>query len=71
MQRWKELTALDLFQEEHKDQLKLAQEWIEKTSQSCSAVAVLLATVVFAAAYTIPGDSCLWEAMPQLLFSYD
>nr|XP_034887771.1 ankyrin repeat-containing protein ITN1-like [Populus alba] len=57
MQRWKELTALDLFQEEHKDQLKLAQEWIEKTSQSCSAVAVLLATVVFAAAYTIPGGS--------------
>jgi hypothetical protein len=35
----------------------LAQEWIEKTSQSCSAVAVLLATVVFAAAYTIPGGS--------------
>jgi len=57
MQRWKELTALELFQEEHKAQLKLAQEWIEKTSQSCSAVAVLLATVVFAAAYTIPGGS--------------
>ena len=57
MQRGKELTALELFQEEHKDQLKLAQEWIEKTSQSCSAVAVLLATVVFAAAYTIPGGS--------------
>ncbi|XP_011011253.1 PREDICTED: ankyrin repeat-containing protein At3g12360-like isoform X4 [Populus euphratica] len=57
MQRGKELTALELFQEEHKAQLKLAQEWIEKTSQSCSAVAVLLATVVFAAAYTIPGGS--------------
>jgi len=56
-QRGKELTALELFQEEHKGQLKLAQEWIEKTSQSCSAVAVLLATVVFAAAYTIPGGS--------------
>jgi len=55
MQREKELTALELFQEEHKAQLKLAQQWIEKTSQSCSAVAVLLATVVFAAAYTIPG----------------
>ncbi|KAL3570180.1 hypothetical protein D5086_027429, partial [Populus alba] len=57
MQRGKELTALELFKEEHKAQLKLAQEWIEKTSQSCSAVAVLLATVVFAAAYTIPGGS--------------
>ncbi|KAJ6869501.1 ankyrin repeat-containing protein [Populus alba x Populus x berolinensis] len=55
MQLRKELTALELFQEEHKGQLKLAQERIEKTSQSCSAVAVLLATVVFAAAYTIPG----------------
>ncbi|KAI9381517.1 hypothetical protein POPTR_015G119800v4 [Populus trichocarpa] len=50
-------TAFELFQEEHKGQLKLAQDWIEKTSQSCSAVAVLLATVVFAAAYTIPGGS--------------
>ena len=59
MQRDKDckLTALELFQEEHKAQLKWAQEWIEKTSQSCSAVAVLLATVVFAAAYTIPGGS--------------
>jgi len=51
------MTAFELFQEEHKVQLKLAQDWIEKTSQSCSAVAVLLATVVFAAAYTIPGGS--------------
>lgn len=51
------MTAIELFQEEHKGQLKLAQDWIEKTSQSCSAVAVLLATVVFAAAYTIPGGS--------------
>ncbi|XP_061952503.1 ankyrin repeat-containing protein ITN1-like [Populus nigra] len=51
------MTAFELFQEEHKGQLKLAQDWIEKTSQSCSAVAVLLATVVFAAAYTIPGGS--------------
>ena len=50
-------TAFELFQEEHKGQLKLAQDWIEKTSQSCSAVAVFLATVVFAAAYTLPGGS--------------
>jgi len=54
---YKLMTAFELFQEEHKGQLKLAQDWIEKTSQSCSAVAVLLATVVFAAAYTIPGGS--------------
>ena len=54
---YKLMTAFELFQEEHKGQLKLAQDWIEKTSQSCSAVAVFLATVVFAAAYTLPGGS--------------
>ncbi|CAK7336974.1 unnamed protein product [Dovyalis caffra] len=59
LQREKEhnMTPNELFEASHKIQLKMAQEWIEKTSQSCSAVAVLVATVVFAAAYTIPGGS--------------
>ena len=37
--------------------LKEAQNWIKETAQSCSAVAVLVATVVFAAAYTVPGGN--------------
>ncbi|KAL0012238.1 hypothetical protein SO802_007346 [Lithocarpus litseifolius] len=50
-------TADELFQDTHADLLKLAQTWIKETSQSCSAVSVLVATVVFAAAYTVPGGN--------------
>ncbi|GLT50509.1 hypothetical protein SLA2020_239920 [Shorea laevis] len=48
-------TAKELFKDQHKDQLKDAQEWVKNTCQSCSAVAFLVATVVFAAAFTAPG----------------
>ncbi|XP_027338221.1 uncharacterized protein LOC113852179 [Abrus precatorius] len=51
------LTAKEQFEIEHADMLKDAQDWIKETAQSCSAVAVLVATVVFAAAYTIPGGT--------------
>uniref|UniRef100_A0A3N7FTC0 PGG domain-containing protein n=1 Tax=Populus trichocarpa TaxID=3694 RepID=A0A3N7FTC0_POPTR len=50
-------TADELFKESHKDQLENAQKWIKETTQSCSTVAALVATVVFAAAYTVPGGS--------------
>ncbi|KAG5235265.1 ankyrin repeat-containing protein [Salix suchowensis] len=50
-------TAGDLFKERHKDQLENARTWIKETTQSCSTVAALVATVVFAAAYTVPGGS--------------
>jgi len=50
-------TAEELFKESHRDQLENAQKWIKETTQSCSTVAALVATVVFAAAYTVPGGS--------------
>ena len=50
-------TADELFQDTHAGLLELAQKWIKETSQSCSAVSVLVATVVFAAAYTVPGGN--------------
>ncbi|OMO64804.1 hypothetical protein COLO4_31842 [Corchorus olitorius] len=51
----KNITADQLFKDMHQEQLKTAQEWVKNTSTSCSTVAVLVATVVFAAAYTAPG----------------
>ncbi|GLT41655.1 hypothetical protein SLA2020_157020 [Shorea laevis] len=48
-------TARELFKDQHKEQLKDAQEWVKNTCQSCSAVAVLVATVVYTAAFTAPG----------------
>ncbi|KAK0593429.1 hypothetical protein LWI29_036495 [Acer saccharum] len=40
----KNRTAHKIFNEMHTDQLDKAQKWIKETSQSCSAVAVLIAT---------------------------
>ncbi|RDX82504.1 hypothetical protein CR513_36700, partial [Mucuna pruriens] len=51
------LTAREQFEMEHATMLKEAQDWIKETAQSCSTVAVLVATVVFAAAYTVPGGT--------------
>ncbi|XP_011008857.1 PREDICTED: ankyrin repeat-containing protein At3g12360-like isoform X3 [Populus euphratica] len=50
-------TAKECFEIAHEEQLNKAQIWIKETSQSCSTVAALVATVVFAAAYTVPGGS--------------
>ncbi|XP_050290434.1 ankyrin repeat-containing protein NPR4-like [Quercus robur] len=55
--RTNQMTAEELFKEKHSKLLENAQKWIKETSQSCSAVAVLVATVVFAAAYTVPGGN--------------
>ncbi|KAI4353980.1 hypothetical protein L6164_002893 [Bauhinia variegata] len=51
------LKAEDLFDKQHDTMLNDAEEWMKDTAQSCSTVAVLVATVVFAAAYTIPGGT--------------
>ncbi|XP_054779452.1 uncharacterized protein LOC129287271 isoform X2 [Prosopis cineraria] len=51
------LTAGDVLDIEHHDMLADAQQWTQRTAESCSMVAVLVATVVFTAAYTIPGGN--------------
>ncbi|PON52159.1 Ankyrin repeat-containing protein [Parasponia andersonii] len=60
-------TAEELFRRTHEKLLKEAQEWLKRTSESCSAVAVLIATVAFAAAYTVPGGSNQDTGVPILL----
>ncbi|MBA0778943.1 hypothetical protein Gotri_003228 [Gossypium trilobum] len=62
----KDTTADNLFKDNHRDLLKTAQEWVKNTSQSCSTVAILVATVVFTAAYTAPGGF-LQNGRPILL----
>lgn len=51
----KDISADQLFKDNHQDLLETAQHWVKNTSQSCSTVAILVATVVFTAAYTAPG----------------
>ena len=53
----KKITASDLFDLTHEDQLRKAQEWIKETAQACSVLAILIATVVFTAAFTILGGN--------------
>ncbi|TXG46871.1 hypothetical protein EZV62_026165 [Acer yangbiense] len=65
----KKRTALEIFKVKHDEQLKKAQSWIKETSQSCSGVAVLVATVVFAAAFTVPGGTNDHNGYPILLHS--
>lgn len=57
----------DYFDETHKEMLESAKEWLKKTSESCSAVAVLIATVGFAAAFTVPGGLNSKTGSPILL----
>ncbi|KAJ4703088.1 Ankyrin repeat-containing protein family [Melia azedarach] len=51
------ITAGDLFKEQHKNQYESGQQWMKNTAESCSTVSILVATVVFAAAYTMPGGN--------------
>ncbi|KAI3971602.1 hypothetical protein MKW92_028615 [Papaver armeniacum] len=50
-------TAQFIFTKEHSDLRKEGENWMRETSQSCMLVATLIATVVFAAAFTVPGGN--------------
>ncbi|KAA8526407.1 hypothetical protein F0562_008390 [Nyssa sinensis] len=60
-------TAEEIFEKKNKDLRKNAEEWLKRTSENSSIVAVLIATVAFAAAYTVPGGSNQNTGVPILL----
>ncbi|TXG63710.1 hypothetical protein EZV62_010704 [Acer yangbiense] len=45
----------DVFTETHKELIKSGGDWLTNTSESCSVVAALIATVAFATSSTVPG----------------
>ncbi|XP_059633229.1 uncharacterized protein LOC132276004 [Cornus florida] len=51
-----EKTAAMIFSEEHENLVREGEKWMKDTSNSCTIAAALIATVVFAAAITVPGD---------------
>ncbi|KAJ0035942.1 hypothetical protein Pint_26482 [Pistacia integerrima] len=53
----KNKTPRDVFTEEHKELVKQGEKWMKGTATSCSVVATLIITVVFTAAFTIPGGN--------------
>ncbi|KAL5842951.1 hypothetical protein ACOSQ3_013554 [Xanthoceras sorbifolium] len=50
-------TPRELFTKEHKELVEKAEKWMKDTSTSCMVVTTLVATVVFAAAFTVPGGN--------------
>ncbi|XP_068636203.1 uncharacterized protein [Aristolochia californica] len=48
-------TAKEIFTKKHRDLVTEGGDWLNRTSESCSVVAALIATVAFAAAVTVPG----------------
>ncbi|KAF8377141.1 hypothetical protein HHK36_030514 [Tetracentron sinense] len=50
-------TPRALFTEEHKNLVKEGEKWMKDTASSSMVVATLIATVMFAAAFTVPGGN--------------
>ncbi|KAK0599765.1 hypothetical protein LWI29_008396 [Acer saccharum] len=48
-------TPGEVFTEKHKKLMEDGEKWMRDTATSCSVVAALIITIVFAAAFTIPG----------------
>ncbi|XP_059438946.1 ankyrin repeat-containing protein ITN1-like [Corylus avellana] len=59
-------TAECLFASTYKDLRHDAKAWLKRTAEGCSIVAVLISTVAFTAAYTIPGGSEDQTGFPNL-----
>ncbi|KAD4586504.1 hypothetical protein E3N88_24105 [Mikania micrantha] len=49
------LTPQELFTEEHKDLVTQGEKWMKGTASLCMVVAALIATIVFAVAFVVPG----------------
>ncbi|KAI3844170.1 hypothetical protein MKX03_000068 [Papaver bracteatum] len=53
----KNKTPRELFSVQHDGLAKEAEKWMKETAQACMIVTTLIATVMFAAAFTLPGGS--------------
>ncbi|KAL6320836.1 hypothetical protein AAG906_008836 [Vitis piasezkii] len=62
----KNQTAQQLFDKNYSKLHQDSKIWLEETSKNCTIVAVLIATVAFTAAYTVPGGNQS-SGMPVLL----
>ncbi|KAH6801433.1 hypothetical protein C2S52_001897 [Perilla frutescens var. hirtella] len=61
------LTPRELFSKEHKNLLEKSETWMRNTADSCMLIATLMLTVVFAAAFTVPGGNNQETGIPILL----
>ena len=56
-----------LFTEEHKGLVQEGEKWMKDTASSCMLVATLIATVMFAAAFSVPGGNDQKTGKPMFL----
>ncbi|KAI3921537.1 hypothetical protein MKW98_013471 [Papaver atlanticum] len=54
---YEKITPKDLFSLHHKGLAEQGEKWMKDTSHACMLVTTLIATVMFAAAFTLPGGS--------------
>ncbi|XP_059665951.1 uncharacterized protein LOC132311844 isoform X2 [Cornus florida] len=59
-------TPAMIFTETHEELVKEGEKWIKDTANSCTIVAALVATMVFAAAITVPGGNDDKSGLPIL-----
>uniref|UniRef100_A0A7N2LKA9 PGG domain-containing protein n=1 Tax=Quercus lobata TaxID=97700 RepID=A0A7N2LKA9_QUELO len=57
----------ELFTESHKVLVKEGEEWMKGTASSCTVVATLIVTIMFAAAITVPGGNKQETGLPTFL----
>ncbi|KAG7949111.1 hypothetical protein I3843_13G044000 [Carya illinoinensis] len=61
------LTPRQLFTKTHKDLMKEGERWMKDTSTSCTVVGALIVTIMFAAAFTVPGGNNQESGLPIFL----
>ncbi|KAK4256046.1 hypothetical protein QN277_008961 [Acacia crassicarpa] len=61
------MTAEELFKEKHQDLMKQGEKWVKATSASCSVVGTLIVTIMFTAAFTVPGGNDQTYGFPLLI----
>ncbi|KAH6755642.1 hypothetical protein C2S53_010557 [Perilla frutescens var. hirtella] len=59
----------ELFSEEHADLLRESEAWMRSTADSCMLIATIILTVVYAAAFTVPGGNNGETGLPILMRS--
>ncbi|XP_040998506.1 ankyrin repeat-containing protein ITN1-like isoform X1 [Juglans microcarpa x Juglans regia] len=62
-------TSRDIFVKTHEELQKNGEKWMKDTANSCMLVSALIATVVFPAAFTVPGGNNQETGIPMFLES--
>ncbi|XP_040995182.1 uncharacterized protein LOC121241466 [Juglans microcarpa x Juglans regia] len=61
------LTPRQLFTKNHKNLMEKGEKWMKGTATSCTVVGALIATIMFAAAFTVPGGNDQTTGFPIFL----